>query len=178
MTMTKKSIFAFALCSLLFASCTIDNTVNDKPISKPEKEQPTGPSTVSLFGYFKNGGYVWNEAGGDAVTVNGDGSVTYAGPQWGGYAIYVAGSELSNLSAFSKLVMEFKSATTVPCQVVLNGNPPVNDWGQVGGGWADPGSTKLEVDFSSMNVGDLSQIAIQLAEAGEIVIKDIYLVGK
>jgi len=176
--MTKKSIFALALCSLLFAACTIDGTVNDKPISKPEKEQPTGPSTVSLFGYFKNNGYVWNEGGGDSFTVNGDGTVTYSGPQWGGYAIYVAGSELADLSAFSKFVIEFAKATSVPCQLVLNGEPPINEWGQVGSAWADAGSTKLEMDFSSMNVSNLSQFAIQLAEAGSIDIKAIYLVGK
>lgn len=176
MTMTKKSFFALALCSLLFAACTIDGTVNDKPISKPEKEQPTGPSTVSLFGYFKTSGYTWN--GADVVTVNGDGTVTYEGQQWGGYAMWLGDGELSDLSAFSKLVIEFTSATTVPSQVVLNGEPAINEWGQVGSVWADPGATKIEMDFSSMNVTNLSQVALQLAEAGTVVIKAIYLVGK
>lgn len=176
MTMTKKSFFALALCSLLFAACTIDNTVNDKPISKPEKEQPTGPSTVSLFGYFKNSGYTWN--GADVVTVNSDGTVTYDGQQWGGYAMWLGDGELSNLSAFSKLVVEFASATSVPSQLVLNGEPAINEWGQVGSQWADPGATKIEMDFSSMNVSNLSQVALQLAEAGTVVIKAIYLVGK
>lgn len=176
MTMTKKSFFALALCSLLFAACTIDGTVNDKPISKPEKEQPTGPSTVSLFGYFKTSGYTWN--GADVVTVNGDGTVTYEGQQWGGYAMWLGDGELSDLSAFSKLVVEFTSATTVPSQVVLNGEPAINEWGQVGSVWADPGATKIELDFSSMNVTNLSQVALQLAEAGTVVIKAIYLVGK
>jgi hypothetical protein len=174
--MTKKSFFALALCSLLFAACTIDNTVNDKPISKPEKEQPTGPSTVSLFGYFKNSGYTWN--GADVVTVNSDGTVTYDGQQWGGYAMWLGDGELSNLSAFSKLVVEFASATSVPSQLVLNGEPAINEWGQVGSQWADPGATKIEMDFSSMNVSNLSQVALQLAEAGTVVIKAIYLVGK
>ena len=176
MTMTKKSFFALALCSLLFAACTIDNTVNDKPISKPEKEQPTGPSTVSLFGYFKNSGYTWN--GADVVTVNSDGTVTYDGQQWGGYAMWLGDGELSDLSAFSKLVIEFASATSVPSQLVLNGEPAINEWGQVGSQWADPGTTKIEMDFSSMNVSNLSQVALQLAEAGTVVIKAIYLVGK
>jgi hypothetical protein len=176
MTMTKKSFFALALCSLLFAACTIDNTVNDKPISKPEKEQPTGPSTVSLFGYFKNSGYTWN--GADVVTVNSDGTVTYDGQQWGGYAMWLGDGELSDLSAFSKLVIEFASATSVPSQLVLNGEPAINEWGQVGSKWADPGTTKIEMDFSSMNVSNLSQVALQLAEAGTVVIKAIYLVGK
>lgn len=44
MTMTKKSIFAIALCGLLFASCTLDTTVTDKPVSKPEKSGDATPS--------------------------------------------------------------------------------------------------------------------------------------
>lgn len=176
MTMTKKSIFAIALCGLLFASCTLDNTVTDKPVSKPEKEQASGPVTVSLFGYFKNNGYTWNSN--DVVTVNSNGTVTYDGQQWGGYAMWLGDSELSDLSAFSKLVVEFESATTVPSQLVLNGEPAINEWGQVGSKWADPGVTKIEMDFSGMTVNNLSQVALQLAEAGTVVIKNIYLVGK
>ena len=183
MTMTKKSIFAFALCSLLFASCTIDNTVNDKPISKPDTGGgASGPVVVNLFGYFKANGGAWGDA---TFTKNGDGSVTYAGSQWSGYALGLYDWDgnllypgLNDLSGYSKFVVEFASATTVPCQVVLNGNPPVNEWGQVGGAWADAGSTKLEMSFDGVNVSDLNTYAIQLAADGSIDIKDIYIVGK
>ena len=174
--MTKKSIFAIALCGLLFASCTLDNTVTDKAISKPDKPaEAAGPSINSIFYNFKSGGYAWGDA---TFTQNSDGSVTYAGAMWSGYAIWIGGSDYSNLSAFSKLVVEFASKTTVGSQVVLCGEPAINQYGQVGSAFAEAGATKIEMSFAGVTVDDLSQIAIQLADAGEVTIKDIYLVGK
>ena len=85
MTMTKKSIFAIALCGLLFASCTLDTTVTDKPVSKPEKSGDATPSvketvlpTSQTLPYTLGG---W----GDAIYIGSDGGaeLTAAGAKKG-----------------------------------------------------------------------------------------------
>ena len=109
----------------------------------------------------------WN--GEESVTTNDDGSKEYTAVAWGGMSAWFGGVDWSDYDA---LVMEFAEATTTGTKItVLNGESA-----EIASVEGAAGITSLTCLFGDADMSNVSQAALQSAEATTITVTRAYLV--
>lgn len=140
-----KKLFALMALALLMACGSNPN------------EDPT-----DLTSKFKG---TWNIN--EKVQHNDDGSITYTGVTWGGLVATVKEHNLPvDWTGYESIVFELAEPTKVMTQIVVSDKLSM---------MSKAGVTTVKCNFDGQDVSQVSEVALQLAEASTINVKRVYL---
>jgi hypothetical protein len=120
---------------------------------------------VNLMSKFDN---TWNIY--ESFERNEDGTITYNSQPWGGLVGTVKEQNMPvDWSNYESVTFEFAEPTNVPTQIMVT--PSLKTWGK-------KGITSLTSYFDGQNVTSVSEVVLQTADSGRVVVSNVYLSPK
>ena len=146
--MVKKLLLLMGFVSLV--ACSDDKKAGDE---------------LDLMSKFDN---TWNIY--ESFQNNEDGTITYDSQPWGGLVGSVKEQNMPvDWSNYESVTFEFAESTKVATQIMVT--PSLKTWGK-------PGIKSLTCYFDGQNVTSVSEVVLQTADTGHVVVSKVYLSPK